>query len=345
MSKHIQLHIPESCHENWDRMTSVEKGRYCSSCQKQVVDFTGMTDEQLLAFFKRSTGSVCGRFMQDQLGRRIEIPKKRIPWIKYFFQFALPAFLFSFKATAQGKVKVQTGITFMVPAPIKIKAGKEAAVPEYKNEKIIRGKVMDENDNGIPYASILLKGTTRVVAADSTGNFSLKYNGSEDSCVLISSCAGFQEVETVVNVNREEVSVIIPMISNNIFDEGIVVGIVMPEIEAFMVDIGDSDADTTNILDTVWNKIFSPGKLPKVYPNPVKSNATLTIEIGKHEKGTHSFRISAVNGQILLSKELWVDENSGVVKIHIPSLAAGAYVLEMINRQTGKRNTEKIIIK
>src|SRR5215204_2566694 len=102
MSKKFQLQIPTPCHENWDNMSPVEKGRFCDSCQKQVVDFSNMSDRQIAVFFKKpSTGSVCGRFMQDQLDRDMEIPKKRIPWVKYFFQFALPAFLLSIKANSQ----------------------------------------------------------------------------------------------------------------------------------------------------------------------------------------------------------------------------------------------------
>lgn len=110
MSKKIQLSIPKPCHEDWDVMTPVEKGRFCGSCQKQVVDFSNMSDRQVAEFFKKpSTGSVCGRFMTDQLQREIEIPKKRIPWLKYFFGIALPAFLVSLKASSartQGKVKI-----------------------------------------------------------------------------------------------------------------------------------------------------------------------------------------------------------------------------------------------
>src|SRR5882672_521370 len=99
MGKQIQLNIPEPCHEDWDKMNPVEKGRFCDSCQKQVIDFTNMSDVQLATFFKKpSTGSVCGRFYQDQLDREMGIPRKRIPWIKYFFQIALPAFLVSAKA-------------------------------------------------------------------------------------------------------------------------------------------------------------------------------------------------------------------------------------------------------
>jgi CarboxypepD_reg-like domain/Secretion system C-terminal sorting domain len=126
MSKKLQLTIPKPCHENWDAMTPVEKGKFCGSCQKQVVDFSNMSDRLVAEFFKKpSTGSVCGRFMTDQLDRSIEIPKKRIPWVKYFFQFAIPAFLISIKASAQktqGKIKVNTTVadTAKVPFPNQI---------------------------------------------------------------------------------------------------------------------------------------------------------------------------------------------------------------------------------
>lgn len=101
MPKQIQLNIAEPCHEDWGKMTPDEKGRFCGSCQKQVVDFSNMSDRQVAEFFKKpSTGSVCGRFMTDQLDRSIEIPKKRIPWLKYFFQVAIPAFLVTLKASA-----------------------------------------------------------------------------------------------------------------------------------------------------------------------------------------------------------------------------------------------------
>ena len=107
MSKKIQLQIPDPCHENWAEMTSIERGRFCNSCQKKVVDFTNMSDREIAIFFnKPSTGSVCGRFMQDQLDRDIEIPRKRIPWVKYFFQLALPAFLASCGVRTQGKIRV-----------------------------------------------------------------------------------------------------------------------------------------------------------------------------------------------------------------------------------------------
>jgi len=32
MSKKFQLQIREPCHEDWDKMTPVDKGRFCDSC-------------------------------------------------------------------------------------------------------------------------------------------------------------------------------------------------------------------------------------------------------------------------------------------------------------------------
>jgi len=103
MSKKLLLSIPKPCHENWDAMTPVQKGKFCGSCQKEVMDFSTMSDREIAQFFRKpSTGSVCGRFTTDQLDRAIDIPKKRIPWLKYFFQVTLPA-LFVSKAVAQNE--------------------------------------------------------------------------------------------------------------------------------------------------------------------------------------------------------------------------------------------------
>jgi len=117
MSKKLQLTIAEPCHENWENMNPDDKGKFCGSCQKQVIDFSEMSDRQVAEFFKKpiqrlSKGdSVCGRFMTDQLDREIVVPRKRIPWVKYFFQFALPAFLMSVRASAQNpKAKLKSDV-------------------------------------------------------------------------------------------------------------------------------------------------------------------------------------------------------------------------------------------
>ena len=90
--KKLNLSIPTPCHENWDQMSQAEKGKFCGACQKTVVDFTTMSDRQLVDFFKKPKENVCGRFNDDQLDREILMPRKRIPWFKYFFSIHLASF-------------------------------------------------------------------------------------------------------------------------------------------------------------------------------------------------------------------------------------------------------------
>ncbi|REC60944.1 hypothetical protein DRF65_18065 [Chryseobacterium pennae] len=63
----MKITIPKPCHENWDNMTSDEKGKFCSVCSKTVHDFTGFSDEELSDSFD-SNENICGRFREDQLG-------------------------------------------------------------------------------------------------------------------------------------------------------------------------------------------------------------------------------------------------------------------------------------
>jgi hypothetical protein len=104
MSKYLSIQIPTSCHEDWDNMAAVTQGRYCNSCEKTVIDFTEMSNTELVNFFSsKKAENVCGQFYNDQLNTAIAIQKKTIPWLKYFFTITLPAFLFSQKSNGQNR--------------------------------------------------------------------------------------------------------------------------------------------------------------------------------------------------------------------------------------------------
>lgn len=46
MEKHIS--IPKPCPEKWDSFPRTLNRGFCKSCDKVVVDFTGMSNEQIL---------------------------------------------------------------------------------------------------------------------------------------------------------------------------------------------------------------------------------------------------------------------------------------------------------
>src|SRR5687767_15951911 len=92
MSEPLHLKIPVPCHENWAEMKPDEQGRFCLSCQKTVVDFTSMTDRQVLEYFSSYTGNTCGRFTDDQLDRDIIVGvQKPTAWYKYVLSLFVPA--------------------------------------------------------------------------------------------------------------------------------------------------------------------------------------------------------------------------------------------------------------
>jgi hypothetical protein len=188
MSKHFQLTIADSCDENWDKMTPVEKGRFCDACQKQVIDFTGMSDAQVAAFFKKpSTGSLCGRFMKDQLDREVEIPGKRIPWVKYFFQFAIPAFLLSYRASAQVKqTQALQGFVAIEQGP-SVKGKLSVSTIKTSVGRMIGGRVVDTDGNGISDVSVMVAGDTTGVSTDSMGYFRLLYKGLSDRIDILAN--------------------------------------------------------------------------------------------------------------------------------------------------------------
>ena len=49
MARSLTLTIPEPCHESWATMTPAAQGRHCAACAKTVVDFSRMTDAQVVA--------------------------------------------------------------------------------------------------------------------------------------------------------------------------------------------------------------------------------------------------------------------------------------------------------
>ena len=194
MSNKFQIEIPKPCHENWNKMSPVEQGRFCGSCQKAVVDFTGMSDSQLVSFFKKpSTGSVCGRFENDQLGRNLFVPGKRMPWLKYFLQLLIPTFLFASKAKSQGEPRI-VGDTVLVENKKCVK-DKDGNLKEDKTGlNKIKGRVINEQGEGITFASIIIKGTHKGVMADEKGNYEIDISSTPGPIIQFSA-VGYRNME------------------------------------------------------------------------------------------------------------------------------------------------------
>jgi hypothetical protein len=65
----IHLPIAEPCHEDWDAMDRVERGRFCRSCDKQVYDLSSMTEHEAREVLSdHAGGNLCVRYCHDGAG-------------------------------------------------------------------------------------------------------------------------------------------------------------------------------------------------------------------------------------------------------------------------------------
>jgi len=70
------IKIANRCDANWQEMQPQPEGKFCSSCEKVVVDFSKMSDTQIKEYFiKYQDQKTCGRFLQSQVDRELKTSK------------------------------------------------------------------------------------------------------------------------------------------------------------------------------------------------------------------------------------------------------------------------------
>jgi CarboxypepD_reg-like domain/Secretion system C-terminal sorting domain len=345
MAKKLQLQIAEPCHENWDGMTPVEKGKFCGSCQKEVVDFSNMSDQQLAAFFKKpSTGSLCGRFNSEQLNRDVEIPRKRIPWLKYFFQIAIPAFLLTIKANGQkGKPQIMGKIKPVCSKPlmgttVAVENPKPVKPIETPAAKSIQGKIIDESGNPVSNASVIIKGTKTGAATDDLGNFNIDIKNTDTKemagITLVVSSVGFELKEVAIDNKASLIN--IQMIQLKTAIQGEIV------VTSGMVVVARKKTKPLPIFKQLFKDTafvnFS------VFPNPAPAGSVLNINWNKKKPGDYTVQLFSQSGNLVHTQDLHIDEKARILNVQLPVVSAGSYFIKMTNKKTGKFVSEKIII-
>ncbi|MAB48453.1 MAG: hypothetical protein CMC05_07465 [Flavobacteriaceae bacterium] len=101
MSTYYSISIPKPCHEDWSKMTPNEKGRFCTSCTKTVVDFTKMSPDAIQDYLHNNKDQrICGHIKQSQLDSiNLRIPEAVIHQNQSFHRLFLLALLISMGMT------------------------------------------------------------------------------------------------------------------------------------------------------------------------------------------------------------------------------------------------------
>jgi hypothetical protein len=151
----LPIQIPKPCHEDWQQMLPEDKGRHCLICQKTVIDFTQLTDAEILSFFKQKPVGVCGRFRPEQLAPKPVAEVTQTPrWKMYLL--ALSATL-AMKTMLTETAKAQTPVEQREPQIPPLRVGTVAYVHD-SEPFTISGKVIDsDSKEAIPGVSIVIK--------------------------------------------------------------------------------------------------------------------------------------------------------------------------------------------
>lgn len=182
----FQIQIPEPCSEDWKKMTQAEKGRFCGSCAKIVVDFTKMTDNELIDFFVKDKGKTCGRFRSNQLNKTY-IPTRT--------QTASPltsmAFASALTVITAAAASAQTEDSILIEHETIELSGIEPAdfsmgdiAPSLATEVLIRGRLM-HNGQAVSNAAVTIEGHGKTTS-NAEGYFEMTVLGHEAESLTLS---------------------------------------------------------------------------------------------------------------------------------------------------------------
>lgn len=205
-------------------MTPGEQGRFCGSCQKIVVDFTAMSDKELLDHISKTAGQhSCGRFLSHQLNRNIKVTEKkpRFSWA-YVWNLLLATFLVTESYAQEQPVatkKPEVQLPDLSPTVGTFAMRAHDTIPA----KEIRGTIIDEDSRArIAGATVMVKGTSIGTVTDSLGRFKLTVNDKNDITLEVTSL-GYETQTVVMNKKKNWEKVKVTMKPN----EAIVVGLVV----------------------------------------------------------------------------------------------------------------------
>lgn len=366
MTNDLQIHIPTPCHENWDAMTPEAKGRFCSSCAKVVVDFSVMTDNEVLNFLKNNKGSTCGHFTSDQLDRPIietQLQPKRT-W-RYWLASIASLFVMLQRSAAQTTSAIKQG-KVLVKKPLAKKLTKHTiqqvstttgimAVPIVMGDisiiepvlpnAIVEGIVLDDNHQPIPFATVTTKAKIGIANTDSLGKFSIDNKYKLDSISLIVSSVGYETKEVSISFKTKTPQVIelkkkalqLPDVTVVSYGSNLKGKIVVGGAVATYRTVSKFDTIPLAIAKVFKNEAFT------IYPNPVNKNGIINISV--KEAGDYEVQILSNQSKLLYTQQHSTQSLKQVIQLAVPSGAvAGMYYVRLINTATHKQWVDKLMI-
>lgn len=192
MKTKFKLAVNSPCSEKFENFKETASGGFCTSCSKEVIDFTSMTDQQIVDYFEKQNENTCGKFNESQLktySSYITSQQRKPYGISGLLALSLVSLLATTPAVAQEKKP-----KIKVWSPVKKQKVDTLKLSSLKG-KIITGNISDI-DGPLPGVSVLIKGTTTGTDTDFDGNF--KLGNLKTGNILVFSYLGYETQEIPV---------------------------------------------------------------------------------------------------------------------------------------------------
>ncbi|RYD79021.1 MAG: hypothetical protein EOP55_05770 [Sphingobacteriales bacterium] len=168
-----EVKISEPCSQNWEEMENNDENKFCLSCNKSVIDFTGYTNAEILNILANSSAETCGRLTQtqlDQLNYYVTVIPANKNWMKYLGVLAIGASVFIQDAKASAP-KPPTEIS---PGINKLNRSEPVVV-----EKIY-GYIFDADRKALAGIRVVLTGTKYFALTDKNGKYEIAFKKGFD---------------------------------------------------------------------------------------------------------------------------------------------------------------------
>jgi len=179
-------------------MTPSGRDATASRAAKTVVDFSIMTDREVMDYILHyAHGDTCGHVNESQLNRLIQRPPERKTSWKYFWSLALSSLLISYRVDCAGET---TGSEIGGPAVDKnrqedmlvvgkllprVSVADDGTISEQL--ELLRGRVIDEDGQPVPFATIKLKNPSLMIAAEPKDGIPFMWRISAKTEITISA--------------------------------------------------------------------------------------------------------------------------------------------------------------
>ena len=199
-NKPYQLKIDNPCGQDWHSMQPDALGKFCAHCSKSVIDFTSLSDAELIQLIENKKGKICGRLTQGQLNRNLGNTQPSNPsrLSKLMAGLLLLGATKNALATSQPIVRTAQFVQFDTEKSAGNPLTEPTASPVDSLKNVLQGILLDaETREPLSFATIFVKNSKTGVAADLEGQFKLVVPDSlmSEELTLVVKMIGYENTE------------------------------------------------------------------------------------------------------------------------------------------------------